>query len=162
MLRPREALFTCLVVLGVASGGPAAAGYIDPQGNQWRSLTDTTRFSWNDIDSVCPNDGASACSGAIDGYDFSGLIWATHEQVRSLISGFGVNIPLQGNIGEIDSLWAPAFQAAFGVTGTTGTFSVDSRGWTSTTGPFDTTALMAEIWNRGAGFFDVAGFSASA
>jgi hypothetical protein len=137
------------------------AAYVDAQGNQWRSLTETMQFTWNTIDAVCPNDGITPCSGSVNGYDFSGLVWATQDQVRQLMAGFGVNVPLQGNIGEIDSAWAPAFQAAFGVTHTTGVFSLDSKGWSSTSGEgiYASGALVGEIWNRPAGFYDVAGFT---
>src|SRR3954463_16114568 len=53
----------------------------DAHGKEWRQLTDTVGVSWNQVAEVCPGDGISACSGAIDDLDLTGWVWATDAQL---------------------------------------------------------------------------------
>ena len=148
-----------LTALVLALGAPpSSATYIDSDGNEWKTFTELGTMSWTSLALICPTDGTTACTGSIGAVDITGFIWATPAQVRDLFAKFGVIVPVAGNTGALDSAWAPAFQAAFGVTNTIGTFSIDSVGWTSASA-MGTLGVIGEIWNRPPGFFDVAGVS---
>jgi hypothetical protein len=54
--------------------GQVNAAVID--GTDWRQLTETNGFSWNEIATVCPS-GGGACSGSLGLTNFDGWIWAT-------------------------------------------------------------------------------------
>ena len=59
-------------------------------GNEWRQLTETVRFTWNEVGAACPVDGTTPCSGSIvrasDGtsVDVTGWIWARNTDVQAL------------------------------------------------------------------------------
>lgn len=60
----------------------------DGDGKAWRQLTETTGLSWTQVAQVCPRDGATPCSGIIGGRDLRGWIWATSEQVTTLLAHY--------------------------------------------------------------------------
>jgi hypothetical protein len=72
--------------------GAQAAPVDDGHGKEWRQLTDTVGVSWNQVAEICPRDGISACSGAIDDLDLSGWVWATDAQVIELFSYYTPDI----------------------------------------------------------------------
>ncbi|MFL5426440.1 MAG: hypothetical protein ACJ783_15515, partial [Myxococcales bacterium] len=72
--------------------GAQAVPVDDRHGKEWRQLTDTVGVSWNQVSEICPRDGISACSGAIDELDFTGWIWATDAQVIELFSYYTPDI----------------------------------------------------------------------
>ena len=57
---------------------------------EWRQLTETVRFTWDEAAAACPLDGTTPCSGLIvrasDGtsVDVSGWTWARSSEVRAL------------------------------------------------------------------------------
>jgi hypothetical protein len=65
-------------------------GGVEVGGNEWRQLTETLRFTWNEVAAVCPLDGTTSCSGSIvrasDGssVDVTGWIWARNVDVQAL------------------------------------------------------------------------------
>ena len=52
----------------------------DGHGKEWK-LPQSVGLSWNQAAALCPQDGASRCTGALDNW-----IWATDEQVLQLMS----------------------------------------------------------------------------
>lgn len=83
-----------LAVLGLTIfASTASAGYDDLQGKEWRGLPETQGLSWAQVASVCPQDGATPCAGAINGRDVTGWVWATPAQVRALLAIFAPTIP---------------------------------------------------------------------
>ncbi len=81
---------TCLALICFAMAGEAWSLpiYNDGHGKEWLQLTDSSGLSWNDVDSVCANDGATACTGSVGGVDISGWVWADNAQVATLFSYF--------------------------------------------------------------------------
>lgn len=76
-------------------------------GTDWRQLTETTGYSWNEIATVCPF-GGGACLGSLGLTDFSGWTWATVSEVGDL---FMFLTPHPGgvfNYQELESAWAAA------------------------------------------------------
>ena len=68
--------------------GSALANVEDTHGREWRQLYETTGLSWDQIDSVCPRDGATPCSGTVGGKDLTGWVWGTDAQVLELLSEY--------------------------------------------------------------------------
>jgi hypothetical protein len=79
-------------ILFSAFSGAQAVPVDDGHGKEWRQLTDTVGASFSQVAEVCPRDGISACSGAVDGVDLSGWVWATDAQVIELFSYFAPDI----------------------------------------------------------------------
>ncbi len=65
-----------IAVLALISGLANAAPYNDGLGKIWRQPTETEGHTWNAVDSLCANDGITACSGV-----FEGWVWGTQQQV---------------------------------------------------------------------------------
>lgn len=80
-------LLSVVTLLALSSVGQAASltaeNYVLAGPNQWRQLTDTTGFSWNQISTVCST-VTGACSGSLGGVSFDGWIWADNAAVREL------------------------------------------------------------------------------
>lgn len=66
----------------------ASFGYDDLQGKEWRWLHETQGLSWAQVASLCPQDGATHCVGAINGRDLTSWVWGTPAQVRALMAQF--------------------------------------------------------------------------
>ncbi len=80
---------TLFVVAFVSIGaGSALANVEDTHGREWRQLYETTGLSWEQIDSVCPRDGATPCSGTVGGKDLTGWVWGTDTQVLELLTEY--------------------------------------------------------------------------
>ena len=70
----------------------AAAGVDDKSGREWRQLIETTGPSSTLIASVCPRDGATACTGTVGSRNLTGWVWATEPQVTQLLSYYTPDI----------------------------------------------------------------------
>ncbi len=57
----------------------------DGHGKEWR-LPQSTFLSWNQVATICPQDGVSRCSGSIGTQNLDNWVWATDEQVLQLMS----------------------------------------------------------------------------
>lgn len=110
---------TLTAVLALAAGGAAAID--DGRGRDWRPLTETTgtnRPSWEQVRALCPDDGATACTGALGGVVLKDWVWATRPQVTDLFSLWVPSI-LQNPDGVGGYEWqatAAQFQTVFGIT----------------------------------------------
>jgi hypothetical protein len=60
----------------------------DGEGKVWRQLIETTGLSWTQVAEVCPQDGATPCTGIVGGRDLRGWIWGTSEQVTTLLAHY--------------------------------------------------------------------------
>ena len=77
-------------------------------GREWRQVTDTIGFSWNQISSVCsPTSGV--CNGNVGAVSFNSWTWAQIDDVAGLFSYFNPNFmgPLDNISGIRNSIWAP-------------------------------------------------------
>ena len=100
-----------LLVPTVANAGPI----ID--GNEWRQLTETANFTWNQIATVC-NPETGSCSGSLGSVNFYGWTWASVAAVKALFNTF---IPGTVNdlgpgptiLEETASSWIPNFMDTF-------------------------------------------------
>jgi hypothetical protein len=82
-------------------------------------------LSWNDINAVCPG---GICIGELNGYDVTGMIWASTNDVNDLFNHYlsAAGVPAEDLLngssitfyGETNSQWAPAFFEDFRATGT--------------------------------------------
>ena len=104
-------------------------------GRDWRQLTETTSFSWNEIadatTGVCPAEGGE-CAGSLNGVDFTAWTWATVDEIGELFQSYNPAFP-GGNVNysEISSTWLPGFFADFALTGT-GSSIPFIWGWSAT------------------------------
>jgi hypothetical protein len=75
------------LVVAFAGAAPAGAAAPDPvqgaDGKQWRQLYETTGATWSQVAGICPQDGATPCSGSLAGW-----IWGTADQVVSLLAHY--------------------------------------------------------------------------
>lgn len=87
-----------------------AAAYVDTSGIEWRQLTETRGFSWNEIATVCPA-GGGECTGMLDTVDFTGWTWATIDQVGDLFyrETGGYHPGGVADVYQTESDWAPEF-----------------------------------------------------
>jgi hypothetical protein len=98
-----------LVAVGLLS--LPGTGFADPVtigDNEWRQLTDTEGFTWNQVAAACPTNG-NACTGLITrtggtSVDVTGWTWASFEDIRALfdeiIQPGTVNFPTAVNFNE--------------------------------------------------------------
>lgn len=128
------------------------AAYIDSSGNTWRPLTDTSAVAWSSVDAICPNDGVTQCVGSIGAVDYTGWIWATRDQVKTLLEEFSGPLP-PGNLVQVNSVWAPQILAAFGITSSVPN-SNRATGLTSTLFT-ERQAYVGDILDGAAGFNDI-------
>ena len=77
-----------LVAFASVGAGSALANVEDTHGREWRQLYETTGLSWDQIDSVCPRDGVTPCSGTVGGRDLTGWVWGTDAQVLELLGEY--------------------------------------------------------------------------
>ncbi len=83
---------------------------ITVDGKEWAQVDLFSVLSWQDIDAVCP---AGVCSGVLNGFDMTGWMWATVEDLNSLFNsyiGFAALGPGSDTYAEgTNTEWAPAF-----------------------------------------------------
>jgi hypothetical protein len=114
--------FLMLFVLGIPRGeaSPISVTYTDAvTGWDWGEVAETTGFSWNEIATVCPQDGVTACSGSLGGLDFTGWIWATRDQVRDLfVNATDLTAAQMADYSEVEanSTWASQLLSLFAPT----------------------------------------------
>ncbi len=68
-----------LLAVGLLAAQNASAVVVD--GKDWRQLTDTTGFSWLQVNAAC---GSGTCSGSIGSVSVDGWLWATRADVTGL------------------------------------------------------------------------------
>jgi hypothetical protein len=79
-----------LALAAAAGFCPAVGAGVVVDGIEWRQLTETLNFTWNEVAAACPQDGTTPCSGVItrasDGtsVDVGGWTWARNSEVRAL------------------------------------------------------------------------------
>ncbi len=83
---------------------------ISVAGREWAQVDLFADLSWSDINTTCP---AGICSGVLNGFDMTGWMWASVEDLNSLFNhyiGFEALGPGPDTYGEgKNSAWAPAF-----------------------------------------------------
>ena len=85
-------------------------------GKEWAQVDlFANNISWNDVDSVCPQAANGVCTGSLRGYNMNGWVWASFNDMVSLLeNGFGAVAPqFTGFYEESNSTWAPAILALF-------------------------------------------------
>lgn len=120
-MRPLAAVVASVCFAATAYATP----YIDTFGREWRPLNETVGLSWNQIATLCPTDGTTACSaGTLTGVsgtvDFTGgWTWASVAQVHvlfgELVPPFPAS-PVPGSYLENGSLWAQPAVMVLGAT----------------------------------------------
>jgi hypothetical protein len=78
-------------------------------GKEWAQVDLFTNLSWNQINAVCPE---GVCTGILNGYDMTGLTWASIDDINALFNyyiGSDILGPGPDIYHEFDSEWAPAF-----------------------------------------------------
>jgi len=87
----------------------AYATFIAADGKEWRQVTDTATFSFNEVATVCSTT-TGACSGSLSNtsrtVDFTGWIWASTQELQNLFAEFSGTTSTY--FAEINSSWAPA------------------------------------------------------
>lgn len=106
-----------------------AAPYDDGYGKLWRHPAETQGYTWNQVHSLCPTDGASGCGGALAGWT-----WATQIQTielfnRFLPDGYHLTVENPGMEAYVDSPFANT--TVFAMNGAPYNFFYATRGWTS-------------------------------
>lgn len=121
VLLKKSMMFALLAVSVTASATPVTIGY-----EEWRQVTDTTGFSWDQVAQVCdPLSGV--CRGSLGETDFTGWNWASAKHVSKmfhLLTGrTGDESSLSAQYSQHDSTWAPTFMQRFSPTYTSGSVS---------------------------------------
>ena len=103
----RFALVAVFVGGLVSVGAPPSTAAPTVDGREWRELFETTGLSWSEVASVCPTDGATACSGTVGGRNLTGWTWATAGQVRDLMDDYapGLATAEPPVVSGIDGFW---------------------------------------------------------
>lgn len=88
-------LFLCSISTAPAT---MATNYVDSSGREWRLLTDTVGFSWNELATICGHDvegAATPCFGTLTEsanpgrtVDFTGWTWASLAEIDVLLDEF--------------------------------------------------------------------------
>jgi len=145
MMLPRHVLgvlaFAFLGNVANAAAAPISVTYTDPvTGWEWAEVAELKNlFSWDDVNTVCAEDGVTACAGTLEDKEFDGWIWATSDQVGDLFvnatEGLSAAMLDNGHAEVFDSPWAPQFLELF-----TPTFSFPDHsdwvvGWSADTEP---------------------------
>ena len=109
---------------------------------EWRQVTDTVDFSWNDFSSVCStSDGScsgSLTNGTVGTVSFDGWTWANQTDVGQLFQALpGWSGPITHPLShpELNSNWAPAFFDSLGFNPTDLALSVRSTWGTYRSAP---------------------------
>ncbi len=84
-MRFHSSLLLTAAVVATASSAFGQPAYNDGHGREWRQLAETTNLSWNQVAQVCPTDGRTPAQGSAGGRDLSGWVWATRDQVRTML-----------------------------------------------------------------------------
>ncbi len=109
------------VLLGLSATAASSAYAIDDgRGKDWRQLVETRPISgkptWEQIAAVCPQDGVTACTGALGATPMKDWVWATAPQVAELFRIYVPAFPSEPIAGVAGWEYAAAaaqFQATF-------------------------------------------------
>lgn len=88
------------------------AGAVTIGSSEWRQVSETVGFSYNDVSTVC-NVATGNCAGSLNGVVFDGWKWASIDEVRDMFTELFSKIngttftELSPEHTQIDSLWAP-------------------------------------------------------
>ncbi|MGE0592767.1 MAG: PEP-CTERM sorting domain-containing protein [Vicinamibacterales bacterium] len=147
-------LFVIALAPNSLGAAPLAVDYVDPTtGWEWADLTQSTSLTWNQVDSVCAQDGLTPCSANLGAVELAGWIWATSAQVADLFAASTDLTPAQladNDEVQSSSSWAPQFLALFSATLTDPTLSYVS-GWTANSIPPVSGGLALMLDRSGAG-----------
>ncbi len=133
----RFALVAALMGGLVSVGAPTTSAAPTVGGREWRELFETTGLSWTEVASVCPTDGATACSGTVRGRNLTGWTWATAGQVRDLLDDYapGLTTAEPPVVSGIEGFWGGiSFLAVMRWTtysASTYSYSESTSGWTA-------------------------------
>jgi hypothetical protein len=83
-----RALGCVLFLLTMVALPQSAAAFDDGAGREWRPLTETVGPSWAAVSAICPQDGVTPCNGSIEGVNYTGWVWATQSQLRSVFTRY--------------------------------------------------------------------------
>jgi hypothetical protein len=83
-----RALGCALFLLAMVALPQSAAAFDDGAGREWRPLTETVGPSWAAVAAICPQDGATPCNGSIGTVNYTGWVWATQSQLRSVFTRY--------------------------------------------------------------------------
>lgn len=118
-------LSTCFFCLFFATASMAIGITVNADGKVWRQPVDFGAVTYNDLDAIFDTDtglldNPSSAVITISGghtYDFSGLRWASIEEVRSLFDNhYGVGLGASDEKKEVGSSWGPALLGDFSPT----------------------------------------------
>ena len=101
-------------IMPVFVPSPPITDTVAVNGLLWAQADLFANLSWNEIDAVCP-EPEGLCNGFLNGYDISGWIWASIDDVFDLLRSLGhppLTYPPASQYGEVSSDWAPAFYNA--------------------------------------------------
>jgi hypothetical protein len=74
-----------ILILSIIAQAQTPTTVNDGHGKEWR-LPQSTFLSWNQVATICPQDGVSRCNGAVGTQNLDTWTWATDEQVLQLMS----------------------------------------------------------------------------
>jgi len=142
-MRIHSVMCSALMALGVLASASSADAtsltplYTDPStGYGWANVDDFEGLSWNQIAAVCPQDGVTACSGTLNGFNVTGWIWATDSEVlRVFEDATGLpNSDFPGGLLESGSseAYGMEIEADLGVTQNNSPIYQDTYGWEAT------------------------------
>ena len=149
---------TITAIFFVALMSSASVNAVIIDGRDWRPLTETTGFSWDQIaegdqiststdeGGVCPI-GGGACNGSVGGVNFSGWSWASQAEVIGLFNYFrATHSSLTALVGpdfyavnSANAGWEDPFFTALGMTQAPRA----TAGWSATLGPIGGVAPQA-------------------
>jgi Thrombospondin type 3 repeat len=78
---------------------------------QWAQVDLFTNLSWNDINAVCPS-GVCVSGGSLNGFDMTGWIWATTEDMNDLFNSY-IGFTALGPGPSMYFTWPPIFVPVF-------------------------------------------------
>jgi hypothetical protein len=102
------------LVLSALSVGAQSATVDEGNGREWRQIPETASVSWASIAAICPQDGATPCSGFIGNVDYTGWVWGTSAQVRTVLSKYSAAILTTDTVQNAGG--GNGFVTAFGAT----------------------------------------------
>lgn len=147
MTRSKTLALLCTTFALAAAPAAAAPPTDDGHGREWRQLPETTGLTWQQVASVCPQDGATPCAGTLAGRAFDRWTWGTQLQVIELFNRYLPENPSLPNGGRLTleqpgvggmGYWLTAQQFpfvptfSFTMNGAPYLSSTNTSGWTAT------------------------------
>lgn len=92
MNRRKKIVVAGLILVGLAGAQyTATATTTLSTEKEWRPLRETTNLSLATVQSLCPTDGITPCTGALAGW-----VWGTETQVNALAVTYGLGVTVGG------------------------------------------------------------------